>query len=541
LTLLLVLRYLGILLLSKPKSRRLSGLSALVGILLHISARSATLLTFDDFLPTPGYGENPDFCTYGGLFWENFRMSYPYPPPGGPGTVSYPSAARAGTYGNSAICCTTSFDLNSGYLTRDVSNNSSSNSVRIQGLLGPTVLYDNTYSITDTPTLVSFNYLGINKVKFFGAVLMDNLSVTINCAAPDCGNYVVRWGCFNWNPCFPGFLTNIIALSVADLYLTQDGTVLDLNGPVPGATNIIAIASGDLLDPNYNVVTGYHSLALKADGKILGLGSNTNGQIDVPIDLTNVIAIAAGSYHSLALKADGTVVGFGAGDGAIVPGGLSNIVSIAAGLSNSLALRSDGRVFAWGTRNASGIDTLSNIVAIAAGRGIAWKALRSDGRSITGHAFGQAAGPSGSNTLAISLSRNESSDNEVYMDLLIDGTVVADGFLLCCPYNLIDPGLTNVQDIAATGFYQDAHVIIGHGPPPLGPPILNATKDYTGFNVTVSTRSGRVYRLEYTDSLNNPSWTGFPLAAGTGTPQTFTDPSSTVAQRFYRVRHWWHN
>jgi len=56
---------------------------------------------------------------------------------------------------------------------------------------------------------------------------------------------------------------------------------------------------------------GYHSLALRADGTVVGWGDNTYGQRDPPASATNVVAVAAGEAHSLALRADGTVLGWG--------------------------------------------------------------------------------------------------------------------------------------------------------------------------------------------------------------------------------------
>jgi hypothetical protein len=93
-----------------------------------------------------------------------------------------------------------------------------------------------------------------------------------------------------------------------------------------------------------------HSLALKADGTVVGWGHNNVGQAQSPAGLSNVVAIAAGSYHSLALKADGTVVGWGKQLGqAQSPAGLSNVVAIAAGSYHSLALKADGTVVGWGS------------------------------------------------------------------------------------------------------------------------------------------------------------------------------------------------
>jgi len=45
-----------------------------------------------------------------------------------------------------------------------------------------------------------------------------------------------------------------------------------------------------------------HSLALRADGKVVAWGYNGNGQTTVPAGLEYVVQIAAGTDHSLALK-----------------------------------------------------------------------------------------------------------------------------------------------------------------------------------------------------------------------------------------------
>jgi hypothetical protein len=56
-------------------------------------------------------------------------------------------------------------------------------------------------------------------------------------------------------------------------------------------------------------------LVLKGDGTVVALGCGSEsinyGQCNVPSGLNDVIAVAAGGYHSLALKSDGTVVGWG--------------------------------------------------------------------------------------------------------------------------------------------------------------------------------------------------------------------------------------
>jgi hypothetical protein len=52
------------------------------------------------------------------------------------------------------------------------------------------------------------------------------------------------------------------------------------------------------------------------------------------------------------------------------------------------------------------------------------------------------------------------------------------------------------------------------------------------------TESGRVYTLEYKNSLMDLDWIALPLVAGNGTNLVLTDPSATNSQRVYRVRRW---
>jgi hypothetical protein len=75
---------------------------------------------------------------------------------------------------------------------------------------------------------------------------------------------------------------------------------------------------------------------------VSALGSSSFRVADVPAGLDDVVAVAAGGYHSLALRADGTVVGWPAHDGRLVPpAGLDGVLAIAAGSFFSLALVSE--------------------------------------------------------------------------------------------------------------------------------------------------------------------------------------------------------
>jgi alpha-tubulin suppressor-like RCC1 family protein len=150
----------------------------------------------------------------------------------------------------------------------------------------------------------------------------------------------------------------------------------DIAAPRVTTTNTTVL----LARPKNLIVSGYeHSLALKADGTVVGWGDNSWGQTTIPASATNLVSIAAGTFHSLALRADGTVVGWGAGGPGTsgfpnygqttIPTSATNVVAIAAGPYHGLALRADGTVVGWGWNNY-GQSTVpanaTNVVAIAA-------------------------------------------------------------------------------------------------------------------------------------------------------------------------------
>jgi hypothetical protein len=97
------------------------------------------------------------------------------------------------------------------------------------------------------------------------------------------------------------------------------------------------------------------------------------------------------------------------------------------------------------------------------------------------------------------------------------------------------PEWTNVIAVAA-GDHNLA--LIGNGPPVLHASMDKAMLTAGGFQVSVPTQSGRVFALEYKSSLSDSAWTRLPLVAGNGRERTLTDPNTSGAQRFYRVRRW---
>lgn len=126
-------------------------------------------------------------------------------------------------------------------------------------------------------------------------------------------------------------------------------------------TDAVAIAAGDEF-----------SLALKADGKVVAWGDNSVGQTSVPSALADVVAIAAGTLHAMALRSDGSVTVWGANQAGerTVPAGLGNVVAIAGGGAHCLALKSDGTVVAWGYNNAGQATVPTGLTSVASSRNV---------------------------------------------------------------------------------------------------------------------------------------------------------------------------
>ena len=184
---------------------------------------------------------------------------------------------------------------------------------------------------------------------------------------------------------------------------------------------------------------------------VVAWGYNEYGQCNVPVDLTNVVAMSAGVYHSLALKTDGTVLAWGNNDygQCTIPAGLTNVVAVSAGGNHSLALLSDGTMAAWGW-NEQGQCTipggLTDVVAISAGM-FHTLALRSDGTVVAWgqNSYGECAVPSNlTGVVAIEASYHFS------LALKADGTMAAWGYNELGQCN-IPEGLTNVVGIAGGG------------------------------------------------------------------------------------------
>jgi len=144
-------------------------------------------------------------------------------------------------------------------------------------------------------------------------------------------------------------------------------------------TNVMAIAAGFR-----------HSVGLRGDGTVVAWGASDDGETRVPPYLTNVVALAVGGLHNLALRQDGNVVGWGYNifGQTNVPPDLTGVVAVACGAYHSLALRQDGTVVGWGRNSEGQCDppaNATNLTAIAAG-GNHSLALKGDGTVV---AWGQ--------------------------------------------------------------------------------------------------------------------------------------------------------
>jgi hypothetical protein len=127
-----------------------------------------------------------------------------------------------------------------------------------------------------------------------------------------------------------------------------DGSVATLGQgpPVPSLlSNVVGISAG----PDT-------SLFVQGNGTVVGSFDIPVGSFNPP---TGVRAASVGYNYTLYLKNDGSVVG------SDVPVGLSNLVAIAAGGPHNLALQDNGTLTIWGGNNP--LSTLTNVAAIASG------------------------------------------------------------------------------------------------------------------------------------------------------------------------------
>lgn len=187
-------------------------------------------------------------------------------------------------------------------------------------------------------------------------------------------------------------VTAITGGSLHSLALCSDGSVAAWgynsrgqlgNGSTTDRSKPVAVDFSDAAGEVVAISAGaFHSLALRADGRIAAWGYNNHGQLGTGNKVTylrpvlvpaagalagkQVVAVAAGSFQSFALCADGTVAAWGRNDAGELGDGTTTstslpvavdrsgilagktVASIAAGQDHLLALCTDGTLVAWG-------------------------------------------------------------------------------------------------------------------------------------------------------------------------------------------------
>ena len=150
------------------------------------------------------------------------------------------------------------------------------------------------------------------------------------------------------------------------------------------------------LPPVRQVAVGQNHVVTLHDGGVLrAWGYNALGQTSIQPGLSGVVKVACGNNSTVALLADGTVRAWGFGMGTLPPG-LSGVIDIAANAVAGYALLDDGSVVAWGSNSAGALDVppgLDDVIAIAAGNASCF-ALRTDGTVVGWGTF--AGAPAGS-------------------------------------------------------------------------------------------------------------------------------------------------
>jgi PKD repeat protein len=253
-----------------------------------------------------------------------------------------------------------------------------------------------------------------------------NVQITVLQPSPAIIGSLVSWGDNLWGETDVPSGTDFVAVDGGtdhSIALRADGSLVgwgrDYQGlvsEVPSGQDFLCVSAGSR-----------HNVALKQDGSIVCWGEDTWFGLTDPPPGNDYVAIAAGVSNSLALKADGSIVAWGwNGDGESDPPPGGNHIAIDSGYRFCVALRSDGSLIAWGadwtghgeTDVPSGNDYRK--IAVGDSHGIA---LKSDG-SIVGwgrNDYGQTSPPSGNDFVAIAAGGHHS------LALRSDGSLVGWG------------------------------------------------------------------------------------------------------------------
>ncbi|GAB5559283.1 MAG: hypothetical protein SynsKO_09300 [Synoicihabitans sp.] len=150
-----------------------------------------------------------------------------------------------------------------------------------------------------------------------------------------------------------------------------------------------------------------------AKARAITWGSPPSHGTDIPDDLTDIIAIAGGNYHPVALRADGTLLGSGSQRFADV----RNAVQLSVPTNSTNILLSDGTVTGWGHQfSHTASDELQDIVMLSPSGGTL--ALNRFGQVETWRwgTLQNAIGPSGLNNVVAVTGRDSTGHQLVLLD-----------------------------------------------------------------------------------------------------------------------------
>ena len=173
---------------------------------------------------------------------------------------------------------------------------------------------------------------------------------------------------------------------------------------------------------NFLSAGGYRTVAIRADGSVVAVGENEDGQCDVT-EWSDIIDVAVGRFHTVGLKSDGNAVAIGSkGFGKCDVKDWTDIIDVDAGIWHTVGLKSDGTVVAVGENDDGECDVLNwtDITAVSAASDFT-VGLRSDGTVVsTGkNNLGQRNVSRWRDIMAICAS------DYITVGLKVDGTVVS--------------------------------------------------------------------------------------------------------------------
>jgi alpha-tubulin suppressor-like RCC1 family protein len=288
-------------------------------------------------------------------------------------------------------------------------------------------------------------------------------------------------------------------------------------------SNPYIVASGPIVSSNAGLSFSITSVAV--------WGNNSEGQLNVFSNLTDVLAVSAAADYNLALLAGGTVVAWGAAP-APLPSSLTNIIAIAAGDGFSLALGTNGTVISWGSDAWGPITVpagLSHVAAIAAG-GRACMALQSNGLvTVWGDPDETNVPSSVSNVISIAATADDC------LALRSNGTVVEWGDNSGGQSNYAST-LTNIMAIGSgadshfnTAVKGDGTVVVWNAVPEMQPP--------SGLSNVVAVASGNFFCLALLNNRTAVAW-GIDSLGDLEIPPGLTNVTQRIRSRHHPGSGW---